>query len=66
MSHLFVIAVVLSAAWTSQMAFANEHPQRHQRHFTSEQFRRANAAVVASPEVPSTMYIGGWSAPAGR
>ena len=66
MSHLFAIADVLSVAWTSQMAFANEHPQRHQRYFTSEQFRRASAAVVASLEVPSTMYTCGWSVPAGR
>lgn len=65
---ILVTAVVVSVAITSmsQMASAKEHLQRHQPHFTSEHFRRANAAVVVVPEVPSTMYTGGWSAPAGR
>jgi hypothetical protein len=65
---ILVTAVVLSVAVTSlsQTAFAKEHPKLRQPHFTSEQFRRANAAVVAIPEVPSTMYTGGWSAPAGH
>ena len=65
---IFVTAVVLSVAVTSmsQTASAKEHPQLRQSHFTSKHFRRANAAVVAVPEVPSTMYTGGWSAPAGR
>ena len=40
MSRLFVITVGLSVASMSQLASANEHPQHHQRHFTSEQFRR--------------------------
>jgi predicted benzoate:H+ symporter BenE len=65
---IFVAAVVLSVAVTSmsQMASAKEHPKLRQPHFISEQFRRANDAVVAVPEMPSTMYTGGWSAPAGR
>jgi hypothetical protein len=65
---IFVAAVVLSVAVTSlsQTAFAKEHPKLHQSHFTSERFRRANATVVAIPEVPSTAYTGGWSAPAGH
>jgi hypothetical protein len=65
---IFVTAVVLSVAVTSmsRMASAKEHPKLRQPHFTGEQFRRANAAVVAVPEVPSTVYTGGWSAPAGR
>jgi len=65
---ILVTAVALSVAITSisQMASAKEHPQLRQPHFSSEQFRRANAAVVVVPDVPSTMYAGGWSAPAGR
>jgi hypothetical protein len=65
---IFVTAVVLSVAVTSmsQTAFAKDHLKLRQSHFTSEHFRRANAAVVTVPEVPSTLYTGGWSAPAGR
>jgi hypothetical protein len=65
---ILVTVVVLSVPVTSmsQMASAKEHPRLRQPHFTSEQFRRTNAAVVAVPEVPSSMYTGGWSAPAGR
>ena len=65
---IFVTAVVLSVAVASmnQMAFAKEHHQLRKPQFTSEHFRRANAAIVAAPEVPSSMYTGGWSAPAGR
>jgi hypothetical protein len=65
---IFVTAAVLSVAVTSmsQIASAKEHSRLRQPHFTSEQFRRANAAVIAVPEVPSSMYTGGWSAPAGR
>jgi hypothetical protein len=65
---IFVTGVVLSVAVTSlsQTAFAKEHPRLRQPHFTGERFRRANAAVVAVPEVPSTIYTGGWSAPAGH
>jgi hypothetical protein len=70
MSRLSILAtaIVLSVAVTSmsQMASAKEHPRLRQPHFNSEQFRRANAAVIAVPEVPSTLYTGGWSAPAGH
>jgi hypothetical protein len=65
---VFVTTVALSVAVAAmnEGAFAKEHPQLHQPHFANKQFRRANAAIVAVPEVPSTMYTGGWSAPAGH
>ena len=65
---ILVTAIVLSVSLTSmsQTASAKEHPRLRQPHYISEHFRRANAAVVAVPQVPSSIYSGGWSAPAGH
>jgi hypothetical protein len=67
---VFAVAAVLSTlavASSTQIVSAKEHHHvRKAPQFTTEQFRNANAAVVVLSEAPSSMYTGGWSAPAGH
>jgi hypothetical protein len=65
---IFAVAAVLSTlavASTTEIAFAKEHHHVRKAPHFSEQFRKANAAIDL-PEAPSSMYTGGWSAPAGH
>ena len=72
MSRLAVVtaAAVLSTLTAIPATFAKEHHRAHKaQRFTSEQFRNTNAAAATVPAPPSgysSMYTGGWSAPAGR
>jgi hypothetical protein len=67
---IFAVAATLSTlavASTTPIASAKENHRVHKApQFTTERFHNANAAVVVLPEAPSSMYTGGWSAPAGR
>ena len=65
---LTMIATLLVAASTAQLATAAEaHHARNAHATTSQQFRNANNAVAA-PATSSELgvYSRGWSAPAGQ
>jgi hypothetical protein len=71
---VFTAAVVLLVLTATPAAFAKERHRGHMAQpLTSEQFRNNNVADVNVSAPPSgylpgasSMYTGGWSAPAGR
>jgi len=71
---VFTSAAVLLMLTATPAAFAREHHRVNKAQpFTSEQFRSTNVADVNVSVPPSgylpggsSMYTGGWSAPAGR
>ncbi|MET4255084.1 hypothetical protein ABIC09_000006 [Bradyrhizobium sp. S3.12.5] len=82
MSRLSILAsvLVLSVSVTSTIQPSSAKMRHHakaqpisaqgsERYFggpKSESWRDSNAAIPAAPSVPSSIYTGGWSAPAGR
>lgn len=77
---IFVSAVVLSVsvAWSIQPTSAKKRHQAQAQPISEQgshgyyrgpkwpSWRDSNAAIPIAPQTPSTIYTGGWSAPAGR